>query len=96
MIDAMDLLYNRYERAVMSLRQLENEMRGAKQTMQTLRETGDMASLSHVRMNADMIARSIEITQRDIEHCEHNISNQFFDYRPVRAETNDECGRFSY
>ncbi len=96
MIDAMDLLYSRYERAITSLRHLEEEMRCTKQTMQTLRETGDMASLSHVRMNADMIARSIEITQRDIEHCEHNISNQFFDYRPVRAGTDDESGRFSY
>lgn len=80
--DPIDDICRRYDRVTRAMKKLEEEMEAYQAEMARLKEIGDWARFGHVLSEADILAKSISITRREIERYEAKLAYEMQDGRP--------------
>jgi IS1 family transposase len=88
--DAIDSICHTYEKLKYSLKHLKREMTGYKSLLTQLRKTDSWDEYQRVRMDADILAKSISYTEKEIERYESKLADQFVDHKPFTGSVESE------
>ena len=90
MDDAIESICHAYERLKYSLKHLKREMAGYKTMLDRLRKEDSWDEYHRVRMDADILAQSIAVTEKELERCEAKLADQFVDHKPCTGSVESD------